>query len=306
MPIDTAAGGRHSASAPSAGRTARFRLTLLPRPELTEPDDGTRAERHRRTVLIGDAAAALLTGLALTALTGAGAPARHPAPPSVVWTLAAMALPAIWLGLLALRGCYRADAIAGSNRSRGVAMAAGVLVAALSAGAYLLAAPLPRTVPLATAIGLLSGSVLVRWAARARLHQERSRGRGLSRVLVVGHPESAAALIEALDAAPQCGLVAVGACLPYDGSAGTPTYGVPITADVSEVLAMADELAVTAVALSSDLDLSGLAGRRLLEALTERGTALLAVPGIDTAIWAPRASPVAGAPLHRLGRRPVG
>ncbi len=290
MPIDTAASERLGAPAP-VGRTARFRLTLLPRPELTGADDGSRAERHRRTVLVGDATVALATGLGLTAV-------------STIWALAAMALPAGWLGLLAARGCYRHEVLAGVDVGRRVATAGGLLVAGLAALAYLLAAPLPRPLLPALALPLVVGSILVRRTTRCRLHRERRRGHGLRRVLVVGHPEPAAALIEALDAVPECGLVAVGACLPFDGTPGTPGYGLPMTADVTEVLAMADELEVAAVALGSDLDLSGLAARRLLDAFTERGTALFAVPGIDTARWAPQVAPVPGAPVLVLSRRP--
>lgn len=303
MPIHTAASERLGASTP-VGRTARFRLTLLPRPELTGADDGSGVERHRRTVLVGDATVALATGLGLAAVTTAlMALSAHPGASSTIEALAAMALPAVWLGLLAARGCYRREVLSGPDAATGVAVAGGLLVAGLAVLAYLLDAPLPRLLLPAMALPLVAGSILVRRATRCRLHRERRRGHGLRRVLVVGHPEPAAELIEALDAVPECGLVAVGACLPFDGTPGTPGYGLPMTADVTEVLAMADELEVAAVALGSDLDLSGLAGRRLLDALADRGTDLLAVPGIDTARWAPQVAPVPGAPVLALSRR---
>jgi FlaA1/EpsC-like NDP-sugar epimerase len=217
-----------------------------------------------------------------------------------------MGLPAVWLALLGVRGCYEQQVLSTTDGRRGVVVTGAVLVVVLAALAHLLAAPLPRALLPALALPLVAGSILVRRTTRCRLHRERRRGHGLRRVLVVGHPEPAAVLIEALDAVPECGLVAVGACLPFDGTPGTPGYGLPMTADVTEVLAMADELEVAAVALGSDLDLSGLAGRRLLDALAERGTDLLAVPGIDTAQWAPQVAPVPGAPVLVLSRRPPG
>ncbi len=258
-------------------------------------------------MLVGDATVALATGLGLSAAvtTALMALSAHPGASSTIEALAAMALPAVWLGLLGVRGCYEPRGpLRRPDAATGVAVTGGLLVAGLAVLAYLLDAPLPRLLLPAMALPLVAGSILVRRATRCRLHRERRRGHGLRRVLVVGHPEPAAELIEALDAVPECGLVAVGACLPFDGTPGTPGYGLPMTADVTEVLAMADELEVAAVALGSDLDLSGLAGRRLLDALAERGTDLLAVPGIDTAQWAPQVAPVPGAPVLVLSRRP--
>ncbi len=286
----------------SAAAGSRYRLTLLPRPDLPAAERATRDRRrtlagsdgYRRMVLAGDAACAALACL-LTELVRFG----HGGPP-VRWMIT-MLLPAGWLGLLAARGAYRTRALGhAAAERRAVVVAGAVLVAAVATASYLFSAPLSRTYLVLSAAGAVLGSLSVREVLRWRLHRARRRGKGLARVLVVGHAASAGTLVETLDGAPEYGLVAVAACLPSDGTRVSPPHGIPLTADVHEVLASVDDLQVDAVALASDLDVSGLATRRLADGVAARGLDLLVHTGTLAAGWVPAGQPVAGLPLVQV------
>jgi len=309
--------GAAAGSAPRSGHRAApgYRCVLLPRPDLPPRAQGVEraadsaqplAETYRRAVLAGDAVVALITAVVPVVATGTT---------DGLATGVAMALPAAWLGVLALRGAYRRDAWRDRVRDpdpHDVGAAGALLVVAVICGAYLLDAAIPRVCLLLTGALLVAGSALVRRLASASMARARRRGRGILRLLVVGHPEPVARLIEALDAAAGRGLVAVGAVLRHDGddrSAATPAYGVPSVADardVQVVLEAAEELDVDAVVLGSDLDLSGWGVRLLLEGLDRAGTSgrqLFAHRGIGAASWAPRAWPVPGTGLVLVGER---
>jgi len=286
----------------AALRGSRYRLTLLPRPDLPVAERATPQsrqarsgnDRYRRSVLAGDAACAVLACLVTEAVRfGYGGPPER-------WVLT-MALPAVWLGLLAARGAYQSRALGQAVAERSAVVVAGaVLVALAGTASYLLAAPLSRMYLLLSAAGAVLGSLSVREVLRRRLHRARRRGQGLARVLVVGHAASAGALVEALDGAPESGLVAVAACLPSDGVRVSPPHGIPLAADVAQVLASVDDLQVDAVALASDLDVSGLATRLLADAVAARGLDLLVHTSTAAAAWVPGVEAVAGLPLLQV------
>jgi hypothetical protein len=304
---------------------ARYRLTLLPRPDLPPPaprpavrncEAAPRhrsapraltalgevlldppADRSRRTLLAADAVVALATALVFAVLA---------VPPVGVWTWSAIAmlLPATWIGLLAARGAYRHDVVFSPPRRGEVAGVGLLFVAGVATVSYLFALTLPRPLPVAVGAVLAIGSALVRRVVREQVRRQRVAGTGLQRVLVVGHPEPAARVIEALDAAPASGLVAVGAALLSDGTAVTPSYGVPLVADpadLADVLTMSEDLQADAVVLGNDLDISGMSVRHLHGALERRGLELLAAENTQAATWAPCPSEVVGTPLVRLG-----
>jgi len=285
-----------------ASRGSRYRLTLLPRPDLpvaerTSPEQRQARsghDRYRRLVLSGDAGGAVLACLLTEAIRFG-----HGGPPGR-WVLT-MALPAAWLGLLTARGAYRGRALGHAAAERSAVVVAGaVLVALAGTASYLLAAPLSRMYLLVSAAGAVLGSLTVREVLRRRLYRARRQGKGLARVLVVGHAASAGALVEALDGAPESGLVAVAACLPSDGVRVSPPHGIPLAADVAEVLASMDDLQVDAVALASDLDISGLATRLLADAVAARGVDLLVHTSTAAAAWVPGVEPVDGLPLVQV------
>jgi FlaA1/EpsC-like NDP-sugar epimerase len=283
----------------AAGSTpgpVRYRLTLLPRPDLIRVQ---LTERNYRLVCGGDLLAALLTcGPLLLVDAATHAP--------LAFAGAASLLPLLWSLLLAARGCYRRDKLAAGTRQCGGIAVSGVALVAAAGALTLLPGMAPlRPELLVAAAGLIASSGVSRRVLRVQLTRQRRLGRGLNRVLVVGYPEPAALVIKALDAAPQCGLAAVGACLPFDQTGRTPAHGLPLVHELGEVLAAVDELAIDAVALCSDLDTSGLAARRLLLALAERGVELLVSPGTRSAAWARPGNQVGILPLLRVPRVPA-
>lgn len=297
----------HDVHTVSAVEPAHHRLILLPRPDLitvAEARGSALVCGHHRAVLLGDALAALLTAVGLAAVMA------HHRGLDLVVAGPAMLLPAVWLVLLAWRGAYRAEPGCHRHRdaSREVLPAGAALVIGAAGLAFLMDADLPRLMPPLAGLGLVAGSGALRCLTRGRLQAERRRGRGLSRLLVIGHPEPTTRLIETLDAAPDRGLVVVGAALPFDGYPQTPSFGVPVVLDVAEVDAlatMAVELGVDGVALSSDPDVSGLGGRRLHQLLSDRGIDLLAVRDTGSAQWSPWVREVTGTPLVQVGARRV-
>ncbi|MBK6870871.1 MAG: hypothetical protein IPJ14_09420 [Kineosporiaceae bacterium] len=282
----------------------RHRLILLPRPDLITDAEQRRSAPacgHHRAVLIGDALAALLTAVGLATVT-----AREGGL-DLAGVGLAMLLPAVWLVLLAGRGGYRVQ-LGDPHRDspREVVVAGVVLVVGAAGLAFLVGADLPRLLPPLAGLGLVAGSGVLRWLAQSRLQAERRRGRGLARLLVIGHPEPTTRLIELLDAAPDRGLVVVGVALPFDGYPHTPSFGVPIVMDDAEIdalVSMAAELGVDGVALSSDPDVSGSGSRRLHDVLAERGIDLLAVRETTSASWSPWVREIVGTPLVQVGVR---
>jgi exopolysaccharide biosynthesis polyprenyl glycosylphosphotransferase len=103
----------------------------------------------------------------------------------------------------------------------------------------------------------LSGLVIGRRCVRWDLARRRTRGQFITRVLVLGKPDSVRVLCESLGRSTAAGYRVVGVCIPnFDGEVGedlvTPTGVVPVLGDDSSVesalsLTSADALAVAAV-----------------------------------------------------------
>lgn len=263
-----------------AVRPPSYRLTLLPRPDLV----GKRAfwpDGYRRAAVAGDAAAAVVSGLASLVLCSGG----HPA---ALYAAVVPLVPAAWIGLLSLARGYDRDVLcwAGPERRR-IVLAGAVLVALSSCVAFLFEAQVPRLFVVLATVGAVLGTLGLRAVLRRRLHRSRRSGRDLHRVFVVGHADLVASAVEAMDHHPEAGLVPIAACLPTDGRRVTPPTGVPLTADAEPVLAMVDDVAPDAVVLVSDLDLSGLAARHLADGLRDRGLPLLVAARTDVAAWLP-------------------
>jgi FlaA1/EpsC-like NDP-sugar epimerase len=274
------------AVAPVAQGRCFYRLTLLPRPDVAARGGANWPDVYRRLALSGDAAAAVVSCLAAqVAFVGLGR--------TIGYAVVTALLPAVWICLLAAARAYTTQVLCSGRDEWRRVTGVGVLLVALAATtSYLVGAHLSRGYVVVGAAGAVAGSYLVRLWLRGRLHRSRRAGRNLRRALVVGHADRAARAIEALDASLETGVVAVGACLPSDGRRVTPASGIPLTADVEPVLAQVDELGVDAVVLVTDLDLAGLATRRLAEGLAARSVDLLVWTATDCASWLPNAQPV--------------
>jgi len=198
--------------------------------------------------------------------------------------------------------------LAGSRRRWQPWADAAAVAACLVVLGVAVAAGLPGTSRLLVGACAVTALSLAAYALtrRRHLHRRRRHGHELARVLLVGHAEPAARAIETLAAGRRHGYVAVAACLPTDGVRVSPAHGIPGAAEVGEVLEVADQLAVDAVALVSDLDLSGAAAGRLAAGLGDRSIPFLAARGTRAAeaarSWT-SVRPVPGLPFVRIVER---
>jgi exopolysaccharide biosynthesis polyprenyl glycosylphosphotransferase len=151
----------------------------------------------------------------------------------------------------------------------------------------------------AGALGLLVG----RWLVRQHLSLERTHGKSISRVFIIGGPYSAAHLIRSLRSEPSAGYLPVAAHLPgamedknRDLSLTVPVTG--LDTDFDSILAVILASNVDAVAVSAGVNLHPRDLRRLGWELAARDIGMILAPAL-TDIAGPRihTQPVAGLPL---------
>ncbi len=132
----------------------------------------------------------------------------------------------------------------------------------------------------------VSAALVFGWHAVSAGRAERRRRP--RRALVVGHPVHVAAAVTELDAAggPGAGrrprLVPVGAAVAHTHGGETPTFGVPRSAEVGPLVAMALDLEVDTVVLTGPLDLTGLGEARLRRRLAGFGLEVTVVEAART------------------------
>jgi exopolysaccharide biosynthesis polyprenyl glycosylphosphotransferase len=150
--------------------------------------------------------------------------------------------------------------------------------------------------PLLTVLNLFA-----RYRLRRHLHELRSAGGCMRRVVVVGHRDGVTDMIRELRRSPSHGLEVVAACLP-PGSPGSPdspvVSEVPVHGGLGDVsLAVARSSADTVAVLSCP-ELDGVQLRRLAWELEKSGTEFFVAPAL-LEVAGPRTTirPVAGFPL---------
>ena len=152
----------------------------------------------------------------------------------------------------------------------------------------------------------VSGLIIGRHCVRRYLARRRMHGEFITRVLVLGKPDSVRVLCESFLRSPATGYRVVGACIPdFEGAVGeevvTPKGVVPVLGgdrSVEAALSMsgADALAVTAVEHVGHRRMRQLAWR-----LQSMGTDLIVVPGVtDIAGHRLRMSPIDNLPLFHI------
>jgi exopolysaccharide biosynthesis polyprenyl glycosylphosphotransferase len=163
------------------------------------------------------------------------------------YLLFSCALPLILLTALTFSRAYeRRFLFVGTDEYQRVLRAGLATTAMMAIVSYALDVRLARgyvalALPLATAV-----SVGARFAIRKRLHQRRSRGQCLRRVIVVGHELAVVGLAMQLNRERYHGLEVVGCCLPphHDGNVGMPVYGTFDDVAVAVEAARADTVIV--------------------------------------------------------------
>ncbi|AEE44862.1 sugar transferase [Cellulomonas fimi] len=138
------------------------------------------------------------------------------------------------------------------------------LFAVVAIVAYLLKMDIGRGyLAVAAPLGLLL--ILVsRYAWRLWLHRRRDAGRMQSGILVIGHREKAARLIQDLHRNPRAGYAVVGVCVPSgEISTGETVAGVPVLGSFADAARVAVATRASAVAVSGSDSITSDAVRQL-------------------------------------------
>jgi exopolysaccharide biosynthesis polyprenyl glycosylphosphotransferase len=208
-----------------------------------------------------------------------------------------LALPVLWLGVLALAGGYDVRFIGtGSDEFRkvlgaGVSLTAAVAIFSyavdvnLSRGYLLIALPVTTVCDLAT-----------RFWLRKRLHRRRKAGQCMMNVLAVGHLPAVANLVRELKRDRYHGLAVVGACLAQQAEA--EIAGVPVYGGLADVSAAVQACGADTVAVLACPEMDGVALRSLAWELEKTGTDLCLSPALlDVAGPRTTIRPIAGLTL---------
>jgi exopolysaccharide biosynthesis polyprenyl glycosylphosphotransferase len=180
--------------------------------------------RYVRTLLAGD----LLVGLAAGGLAFELRFGQTITSYNRIYLVLSLLLPVALVGMLALHRTYEARFLfVGTEEYQRVIRSGLSLIAAAAIVSYALNLPLARFYVLVALPTATATALVVRFAARKRLHRARERGECLRRVIVVGHELAVVHITQQLRRERYHGLGVVGACLPGngDGNVGLPVYG---------------------------------------------------------------------------------
>jgi exopolysaccharide biosynthesis polyprenyl glycosylphosphotransferase len=224
--------------------------------------------------------AAMSVALVIAHLLRFGVTAALLPGPNVPYVLvAAFAVP-VWLGVLALAGCYDRRVLGmGSDEYRRV-LNGGVHFLAVVALAHFLG----RLVIARGYVGVLIPVALVltllaRFGLRAWLYGQRRRGRYVHRMLLVGTPSTVIDVGEHLARSEWTGFLLVGACVPGEvaslpiGGRMVRVFGAPTDLGRAIRLCDADSVAITTESTPGEL-------RELAGALAGTDVDLLVAPAI--------------------------
>ena len=301
MVAEIGASGRGGIPGPPVPPPRGEAHTILASPRAAAPSRTAAGllRRYRALALAADlTAGALAAGCATLVRFGSDPESRY-----IALTLLA---PLLWvLAIASRRGYERRFLGTGPEEYRSLADAALVLFTVLAVASFVLKSDLSRGFLVVFLPSVLVLTGLGRRQLRSWLYRRRLAGAGMQRVLVVGHSDAAAHVVEQFDREPQHGLGVVGVCVNREADLLVLPSGVPVIrgTDPRSVLRTVDDVGADVVAVASSPDLSGHALRRLAWALDERDVDLIVSPGI-VEVAGPRLSirPVAGLSLLHLER----
>ncbi|WP_198410098.1 sugar transferase [Microlunatus flavus] len=227
---------------------------------------------------------------------------------SISYSLISAVLVVLWA--LALSGFHsREGRVVGSGPEefRRVVRASFALFGTIAILAYLLKLDLARGY---LAVALPVGLVLLlvqRQLWRVWLRRQRSEGRYLSDVLVVGSHRAAMAMATVFERDPAAGYRVVGVCEPGRGHTGEVLdiegHSVPVLGDESTVIDSVEATQADMVAVSNTEFFGNEGMRALAWQLEATGTDLVVAPGVvDVAGPRLQVRPVAGLPLLHVDK----
>ncbi|HEX2356782.1 MAG TPA: sugar transferase [Micromonosporaceae bacterium] len=237
--------------AQAASGPAETAIAARPAPRGRGPG-GEHANVPPRATYVAADAAAITVSLVIAHLLRFGVSAALLPGPNVPYVLVAVFAVPVWLGVLALAGCYdRLILGVGSDEYRRV-LNGGVHFLAVVALAHFLG----RLVIARGYVGVLIPVTLVltllaRFALRLWLHRQRRGGRYVHRLLLVGTARSVVEVGQHLVRSEWSGFLVVGVCVATErpelliGSASVPVVGAPPDVAAAVADCHADAVAVT-------------------------------------------------------------
>lgn len=257
---------------------------------------------YRRRAILGDLTVATATAIFTTVVAMQDRPALER-------VVVLVALPVLWLGVLALsHGYERRFAGSGPEEYRAVMRSAVYLIGAAAFLSYAADVQVPRMASLVAASSLFVLGLCSRKVVRGDLYRRRASGEETQATVIIGNAKSVLPMIREIRRAPEQGLRVVAACvsgLDLSGDSRSEVEGVPVFGYPEEAMSAVDLFDADVVAVSSDPDLHGPELRRLAWSLEERDVELVVSPGL-LGVAGPRLSirPTAGMPLLHI-ERPV-
>lgn len=217
------------------------------------------------------------------------------------YSLLSVALVGAWMTVLALSSAYDPRFTGdGAEESRRVLWADVQVVCLLVLVSFAFAQPVSRAYVLTLFVCLGGYGVVGRYVVRRGLHQRRSRGECVQRVLAVGHEAGVLELVRNLSREPHHGLCVIGACLP-EGRPQVLDMTVPTFGGYDKVMQAITTMNADTVAVVGAPELRGHELRRLAWELEAAGVSLVVAPGL-VEVAGPRVSvrPVAGLSLLQV------
>ncbi len=211
--------------------------------------------------------------------------------------LLAIGLPLIWVPWLRGAGAYDLRIFGtGSDEYRRVFNAGVGLTAAVALVSYATKAEIARGYVVVALPLLVILNLLARFRLRRHLHELRTSGACMRRVVAVGHQDGVSDMIRELRRSPYHGLEVVAACVPSAGAA--VLREVPVRGGLTDVADAVERSAADTVAVVACPELDGVALRRLAWELEKSGTELFVAPAL-LEVAGPRTTirPIAGFPL---------
>jgi exopolysaccharide biosynthesis polyprenyl glycosylphosphotransferase len=262
---------------------------------------------YRRRAVLADASCGLAAGVLSFVLRYDGTLRGG------VYLAVSLALPALWLAVVASAGGYDARFIGvGSEEFRRVLNAGVFLTAAVAFVCYAARADLARSYVVLALPTLTGLDLLARFALRKQLHRMRRQGHYMRRVVVVGHAAVAAELAEMLRRETYHGLEVVGACVAgpapgtplaelFDAAELNSVPGVPMIHGLDDVPGAVQRFQADTVAVLACPEMAGQRLRELAWQLEKSDTELCVAPALlDVAGPRTTIRPVAGLPLLHM------
>ncbi|MBO2460077.1 sugar transferase [Actinomadura violacea] len=269
------------------------------RHEQRRPDSQSWSGWYRRFAGALDFFSMLAAGVIAFVLRFPGVPS-DPTAPYVALTVA---LPVLWVPMLALCRAYQPRYIGvGYEEFKGVLRAGFIFTATLAILAYATKTEVARgyvvmAMPLGTFLNLVARYRLRKW-----LHRKRWNGECMRRVVAVGHRTSVGDLIRLLRQKRYHGMDIVAVCLPPALASGEDAVheveGVPVLGDFAQTAAVAERIGADSVAVLACPEMDGVALRRLAWQIERDDVELVVAPALMD-VTGPRISirPVSGLPL---------